>query len=213
MAYAERHKLLTVYGTSWSPVSEEWQFSMRIKDTGTPTVSQAQADAIYTLAASLFADVTFSMKSVHSFLGVKLAPIGTDGKYVPGEIAYFKEGSPVAGAGTGGEPWPGQCALVITTRSSIPRGRASRGRFYLPGMQGTIGTNGKLGAGRNATILGPLKTFLDGVNVAANVGQVTLMAKTGEFATVTSLECGDVVDTQRRRRRQLVESRATLALA
>lgn len=213
MAYGSRHKLLTVFGDSWSPVSEQWQFSMRIKPTGTDAVSQAQADAIYTLAASLFADVTFSMKSVHHFLGVKLAPIGVDGKYVPGEIAYIKEGSAVAGAGSGGEPWPGQCAVVITTRSLIPRGRASRGRFYLPGMQAPVGADGRMASGRPATILSPLKTFLDGVNAAADVGQVTNMAKTGEYSTVKTIECGSVVDTQRRRRRQLVEVRVSSALA
>lgn len=213
MAYASRHKLLTVYGTSWSPISEEWQFTMRIKPNGTDTVSQAQADAIYALASTLFNDVGFSMKSVHSFLGVKLAPIGIDGKYVPGEIAYFHEGTAVPGKGTGGDPWPGQCALAITTRTSIPRGRASRGRFYLPGMQGTIGADGRLASGRPATILAPLKTFCDGVNAAANVGHITVMSQTGEFATVTALECGSVVDTIRRRRRQLVEVRVQTALA
>lgn len=213
MAYGERHKLLTVYGTSWTPADEEWQFSLRLSPNTVETVSQAQADACYTLASALMSNVTFSMKSVHRFVGVKLAPIGTNGLYVPGEIAYTKEGSPVTGAGTGGEPWPPQCALAITLRSLIPRGRGSRGRFYLPGMQGTIGTDGRLGAGRPATILGPLVTFIQGLNGVTDLGQVQVMSKVGgERATVTSIECGNVVDTQRRRRRQLLEARVSAAI-
>lgn len=213
MAYGERHKLLTVYGTSWTPADEEWQFSLRISPSGTVAVSQAQADACYTLASALMSNVTFSMKSVHRFVGVKLAPIGTDGKYIPSEIAYIKEGTPVTGAGTGGEPWPPQCAVAITLRTAIPRGRASRGRFYLPGMQGTIGTDGRLGAGRPATILSPLVTFIQGLNAVTDLGQVQVMSKVaGERATVTAIECGNVVDTQRRRRRQLVEARVSATI-
>lgn len=206
MAYANRHKLLTVYGDSWSPVSEQWQFTLRINPGSTDTVSQAQCDAAYTLAAALFANVTFSMKSVHHFLGVKLAPIGTDGKYVPGEIAYVKQAAPVNGPGTAGDPWPGQCAVAITLRTVFPRGRASRGRFYLPGMQGVIGSDGRLASGRPAAMLGPLVTFLQGLNGVTNLGTVQVMSRIGgEHATVNSIECGSVVDTQRRRRRSLAE--------
>lgn len=211
MAYAAKHKLVTFYGTSWTDDSEEWQFSMRFGG-GDATVTQTHADDVYTLAAAFAADTDLSMKSVHKFVGVKVAPIATTGLYPPGEIAYYKEGSPVAGYGTGGDPWPGQCTVCITLRTVIPRGRASRGRFYLPGLQGTISSYGKFPSGRPAAVAGACAAFIGDLNGVSGLGVAQVMSKTGEYSVVTDVECGDVVDTQRRRRRQLIEVRSSASV-
>jgi len=57
-----------------------------------------------------------------------------------------------------------------------------------------------------------MKAFLEGIAVTGGVGhsEWALPIVTGKpydnYAVVTSVQVGDVMDTQRRRRRQLVES-------
>lgn len=215
MVYTAQHQLLTVHGeqfTGSSGVQETWQFGIRF--LGSPsTVTQALVDSLATPTATLFADVSFSMKSIARLAFIKLAQIDVDGHYVPGTIAYTHSFSPmVSGAGTAGDPWPPQCAVVITERTALPRGRAHAGRFYLPVMQGVIGTDGKMPAGRPAVLLGPLRTWLNAINGTAGMGVASVMSKVGAGATqtITKLECGNVVDTQRKRRRQLVETRVSV---
>jgi hypothetical protein len=58
------------------------------------------------------------------------------------------------------------------------------------------------------------KTFINAINAAYTGGDVIVASNrgSGKIETVTGLRMGDVMDTQQRRRRQLVEQYSVLAL-
>ena len=214
MTYTVRHKLLTLYGSGVNTPAEAWQCSVRLLPAGTTAVSQAQADACRAAAVTMFGTAFVSMKSTHNFIGCKLAPIGIDGLYPRGEIAYDSVGTPVVGAGSAGDPLPWQTAYAVSLDTAVPRGRAHEGRMFLPVLQGTIGTDGLLTTGRVDQVLGGVRTFLLALNAITDLGQVAIFSQIGTGTTnvVTGLRGGRVFDTQRSRRRQLVEGYRTLAL-
>ena len=213
MAFNQRHKLLTVFGTSFNGV-ETWSFGVRFIQTGDPeTVSQTQVDDCAASTVTLWNTAGIYMPSSHALTGLKLAPIGTDGKYPPGEIAYIHDITPDAGPSSTPQH-PAQCTQVATfLAAGQPRGRASRGRIYLPcpnaAVSSSAGTNG-LGS----AIATAVATWLSALNDVADLGQAAIMSSLGSgvAAPITSVRGDDLPDTQRRRRRQLTSTTTTVDL-
>jgi hypothetical protein len=148
--------------------------------------------------------------SFHNLSHVKLAPIGTDGKYPPGEIAYESTHTLLAGKGitSAVSPWPGQCALAVSFLTSKPgaRGRASKGRIYLPPLRLAVGSTGHLGA--PTTVVQGIVNLLAALNAISTMGQAAVFSKVGvgDHYPIQNVRAGQVVDTIRRRRRQLAEN-------
>lgn len=214
MAFPVRHKLLTVHGRLWrlAASGEEWSFGIRFEPGGVNTVSQAQVDACDAAVRTWWADLTNGplVEPNHQFLYCKLAPIATDGKYPPGEISFQSAGAPVNGFGSSGvETWPGQCAPVVTLLSIKPggRGRGSHGRLYLPPLATTIGTDGRMTAATATRLATGVRNLIVALNAVTNLGTAAVFSAVGagERWNVGWTRAGTVVDTQRRRRRQLAE--------
>jgi hypothetical protein len=213
VAFNQRHKLLTVFGTAFNGV-ETWSFGVRFIQTGDPeTVTQAQVDACATPTVTFWNTSNIFMPSSHALTGIKLAPIGTDGKYPPGEIAYIHDITPDAGPSSTNQH-PAQCTQVVTfLAEGQPRGRASRGRIYLPCPNAAVssanGTNSLGSALATATA-----TWLSALNDVADLGQAAIMSSlgTGIAAPITQCRGDDLPDTQRRRRRQLTSTTTTVNL-
>jgi hypothetical protein len=213
MAYPIRHKLLTVGGNLFGG-AEQWSLSMRlIPSVSHLDVTQAQVDSLTTATTTWFTSTLMQFASVHSLTFAKLAPIGTDGHYPDGEISYEHVYSGVNGAQTTINPFPAQCTNAISLTTAVPRGRGHIGRFYLP-PQNIALSNGLIPTASAAQWLGATRTWLLAINAATDVGTVGVITALGSGTSrvVTGLRCGQVVDTQRRRRRQLSENYQTLAL-
>jgi len=210
MPYPFRHRLLTVFGDSWGAV-EEFSFGVRLIGVTAPV--QADVDAVVAATQTFWNTAGMSIDSQHRLLGVKLAPIGTDGLYPPGEDAVEALITPDAGPGASGNHWPPQSAICVTTTTAVPRGHAAMGRFYLPSMTGAIAASGRQPAGLNTAVAAAAATWLSAIQ-ATSAGNPVVLSKVGIGANheITGVRVGDVIDTQRRRRRQLVESYATAAL-
>jgi len=217
--FAGRHKLLTVYGTAFG--AETWQFGLRILPGGgdQQTVSQAQADAIKAPVLAWWNDVNSGFSQYHILQGIKLAPIGADGKYPVGETAYV--GDIVDTAGTlNTNVHPAQCAYVMTLVSgAIPRGRGSLGRCYLPAPCLSISSTGTVG-GYATTAVVAFRTMLNAINAIADLGTVVIASREGLkngvvqapfYTPVGFCRADNVMDTQRRRRRSITSTRATSA--
>lgn len=214
MVYDVRHKLLTIHGRIWSSqaTAEYWSMGIRFQPISTVTVDQAQANACHTAVAAWWADATNGpfIWSAHNYTGVKLAPIGVDGKYPPGEQAY--EGPAVTTAGTGAtaQVWPGQCATAVTLISAKPggRGRASKGRIYLPPLSSTIGSDGRITAATATRLSTGIANLLGALNDITDLGGAAVFSSvgSGDHYPVVSVRTGTVVDTIRRRRRQMAEN-------
>jgi hypothetical protein len=114
--------------------------------------------------------------------------------------------SPTSLAGTGvTEALPGEVALCVSTRTGVPT-RAGRGRFFLPApavatmsagiFSNSLPTDAAAGA---AAALNSL--------ITAGYPAVIYHSSTLSFTAISSVDCGNVPDVQRRRRNKLVESR------
>jgi len=123
--------------------------------------------------------------------------------------------------GTGiGAPHPPQTALVLSMKSSTT-GQSGRGRLYWPAMSVELNSAFQVSDPSNTALVTAFASYLSDVSdaIQANAGlfpwtTVSLAVASptlGTQAPVSRLEVGNILDTQRRRRNNLVEQRATVA--
>ena len=123
--------------------------------------------------------------------------------------ASLNYGTPVAGADTI-NMLPPQTAVAISLGTSRS-GRRGRGRFYLPPLTSdALTTDGLLKSSVPPRIATAAQTFVRALNTSAP-GQDLSMAVVvsgkpfTNYAKVTKVRVGDLVDTQRRRRKSIQE--------
>ena len=105
---------------------------------------------------------------------------------------------------------PFQCAPVVSLRTAT-LSRAGRGRFYAPSLAvDQVAAGRMLTTARDSLADGAL-ALVQGVTSAG--GNVVIYHRaSGTTTPVTSLDVGDVIDTQRRRRNKLIEARTSRPL-
>ncbi len=173
--------------------------------------------------------------STHRLKGIKVAVIQPDGSYPPGHVPgeVFKANVPGAYVVPAASSYIPQGSVCVTLGTAVPRGLASKGRLFLPPTDYAIGTDGLLLAAARDGLLTKMKNFLTAVNnMEVGNADIAIFSKgpgvkvdvptkkrwewtyptVGTVRPVTNVQIGRVVDTQRRRRRQLVESRTTQVL-
>lgn len=108
---------------------------------------------------------------------------------------------------------PLQCSSVLTLRTAFSGGRY-RGRLYLPPMTvSALTADGFLVAASQDDILDAWHDWFVAINAGADDWFIGVYSRAQQTVSpVTSVEVGSVIDTQRGRRANLVESRATQAL-
>ena len=105
---------------------------------------------------------------------------------------------------------PFQCAPVVTLRTST-LSRAGRGRFYAPSLAVDQVAAGRMTTAARDTLADAAEDLIQGLT--AGGGNVVIYHRgLGTTTTVTSLDVGDVIDTQRRRRNKLIEARTSRPL-
>jgi hypothetical protein len=118
--------------------------------------------------------------------------------------------------GTASVVHPFQTSWVTSLRTTQV-GPSGRGRLYWPATGVTLDPDTyRPIAGTVAAALAGVKTYLGGIQTAVRVtfASSTLTVWSRKLATsnmVTSIQMGDILDVQRRRRDALVESYATLS--
>jgi hypothetical protein len=214
MTYLVPHWLITVGGDAWSS-TETWQFGVRAtnQSPAVPADAQALANALATPTQTFFSHTDCRVNQYVRLMWIKVAWVLETGLYpadfTPGIYTYP---TPVAGPNT--TATLPQSALAVTLLTGIPRGRASKGRFYLPGWSPTGQADGRLTTTQADAVETAAKTWLNAIKATAQVTDIVVMSKlgTGTAGTVLNVGVGRVVDTQRRRRRKLKEERTPLAL-
>lgn len=142
---------------------------------------------------------------------VKVAAIGLDGTYLgpPAE-----EVSDTHGGGTS-QTYPSQVALAVTQDGPVATHR-QHGRFYIPGIGTGLGDNWLMPSSQQTQVLTATRTLVTALNAAeaANPTRVVIASQKGSGHNweVQQLRCGDAYDTQRRRRNELAENYAVLAV-
>ena len=144
---------------------------------------------------------------------VKLNPIGPDGRYAfDDETIEFRWADGEAQPGPRTPTFP-QITCCVSLLTAAQRGRGSRGRFYPPtGLLDVSATTGRLNLGSVQTVLDGAQSLLD--NLANQPGPdlqsprvvvASDLGTPGPMRNVTAVAVGNVIDTQRRRRNELVE--------
>lgn len=147
--------------------------------------------------------------------GIKLNRINPQGLYQDGVTYEHIYSSPAAGSFNAYPP--AQLSTVLTLRTDVERGHASKGRMYLPPCEGFQGVDPSTG---KATIPNALRVaqagalLVDSINDVYNGAfpdfsamEVAVSSKigAGTFRRVTRVSVGRVTDTMRSRRSAISE--------
>jgi hypothetical protein len=218
--YTENHVLLSWGGPAYSG-QEEWNNSVRLKAIGGDSVG-AMRDNIDQHKDDLIGAVTaYFQRPTSGYAGnIRLGWVRANviaaatGKYAtPNDPVFWEIDPTVASPGSTGVP---QVAHCITLRSSLRRGPAARGRWYvpsdlpIPAVTGTGVMSATLATARAtsaAEFLGDLAEISDIPGPDAFVPWLYGSGAGGPVdAPIVNVQCGNVYDTQRRRRNSIIET-------
>ena len=143
-----------------------------------------------------------------TLVSIKLNRLNASGHYMDPISREHVYPTPIAGGATG-NAIP-QLTVATSLLTAVPRGRGSRGRYYLPPTlhTTTVGTDGRLTLAQQAQVGVAGKNLIDGINTLYTlIGRVGVAssAGSGRFEHVTKVAVGRVVDTMRSRRSKLAE--------
>lgn len=105
---------------------------------------------------------------------------------------------------------PFQCSPVVSLRTQ-DASRRGRGRFYAPSPAVDAQAGGRLTAGAQTALADAAEGLINGLE-STGLDAVLYSLTTFVRTPITSLDVGDVIDTQRRRRNKLIEQRTSRLL-
>lgn len=124
-------------------------------------------------------------------------------------LGQVQTGETLVGTDASG-PLPPQCCIVVSLRTALFN-QAGRGRFYLPAFGVDVLAAGRLPTTARSQVATAAQKMIQSLN-GAGYTVCVYHRKTKTHDNVTTVNVGDVYDTQRRRRDKLVESRLSLAV-
>ena len=210
MATYPEHWLLAWGGTFFD--AEIWSCSLRMKTGATGEQMDDKTAILDDLKTDVQAFHTRTDSKVSNqakLAWLKFNRIGADGKYASNTDTWLYEWpTPVAGSTAPTFP---QLALVVSLLTPRARGRASRGRFYIPMGNINVETNGRISTPNAAGVAGSAKTLIQNLNdwpgftTFPTPDVIVASGMDGSWERVTKVAVGNVIDTQRRRRGDLTE--------
>lgn len=140
-------------------------------------------------------------------------------KYQAIDISTGKVISTVNAVGSGSAgsaadaPLPPQCAEVVSIRTTTP-GPKGRGRFYLPPAgKAYLTATGFIDPTFQSNVTPAYGTWFTGIHGASGAFHIGVYShKFSAFEDATTIDMGNVFDTQRRRRNKLTEARYSVAV-
>lgn len=223
----QAHALLR-FGGAWF-TSEQWSCGLRIATSEPTNTVQNWIDALepnspgetpllieevlYPLIRAWFLRPASQISQRARLDYVSMNAIRPDGRYADEanphtyEIPTDERESGTSAAQT----WP-QLTTVVSLRTQQTRGLATRGRVYTPTAPPN-GSTGRLDAGTAQGIADSFGTLVEAISQESQLflaGEMRVVVASdigspGPMRIVTRTACGDVNDTQRRRRNQLPE--------
>lgn len=192
------------------PGNETWSCSMRMALTGGAVVID---DAKLTAAANA---ITAYHQNAASFISVfaklsfvKLNAVDVDGHYVTNPTNEKILADLGGGSAQAAPSFPNQVAWAVTLTTGFSRGLAHKGRFYNPLPIPAVGVDGLTTAGNATSVKNTATTLLGALNAIDPGLQVAVFSRKAGAPThrlVTGIQVGRALDTQRRRRRKLMEN-------
>lgn len=204
MPFPRPHLYLTWGGTAWLG-SEIWQMGLRIDRPGLP--DQATFEALEPHIIEFHQSPNLISSSVQ-LAWIKLAPIGTDGRYPEDAEAMLNDLDPVVNGAFGGTTYA-QVACKVTLRTARRRGRAHVGGFYIPAPGMTpngLGVSDSYAANAGIVAADLVQSVIDTLGAPAVIGS---KLGAGRLEPVTAVTVGNRPDTQRRRNNAQQETYST----
>jgi len=216
VTYANTHLRFTVYWETAGVASELAQFGLRF-DTGLPA-TQALVDTMSARVATFWPLSTAAISPLHRATFCRLAAVSPDGTYSLGTNSFdhvFTGSIPGSSAFTGS--YPLQVAHVLTLRTAFPRGKASRGRVYLPPIHSILQSDFNWQLATVNSRVNSFAAMLTGLNsdVGSPCTVFSFGTKTGPAQpkhAVTGVQADNRADVQRRRARQQPSLKGTLSV-
>lgn len=156
---------------------------------------------------------------------IKVYPIGAPtGVVIP--APPYSQGSPVTLAWTSSNPVGGGSSSALPLQNSVVAshrtsqiGRRGRGRMFFPTastsiISSTSGSRGKISSAQCTAAVAMQKALLESVQLDGTssgfwVCPAVIGSPWTDYALITQVQVGDVVDTQRRRRDSITETRTS----
>lgn len=194
--------------------TEQWVCRLNVTSS-TTLLTDAEAD---TSMAGLVAAISDFVASADTLLGtavaleyVKFNRITPTGHYATPSTSRTTLIDPALN-GAGSSNMPPQVAIAVSLLTDSTRGKAHRGRIYLPCLVSQISGAGLIGSSGLSLLTPRAHTLIAAVNAALpSPNAVSVLSSTGEAKHVTGIAVGKVYDTQRRRRRSLREDPYSLS--
>lgn len=199
--------------TNWTIVGD-WSADLGLAE------SIAVDDWLNDQIATTLRDVVFphasnkvQLRELHAW------PVASDGSVVDGRTCVLTFTGSLPGGSNTGNPLPLENSMVVGWGTGRI-GRHGRGRIYWPTQPTSdIDATGLFSSTAQGDLADTWQTAIEGFAITpTGLGNHwALPIVTGKpythYAVITSLNVGNVVDTQRRRRRQLVETRVSRDLS
>lgn len=198
-----------VFGSVAEPL-ETWQFGVNVGPVAFAS-ADAREDAAQACHVAWVDHLAPRVRAQVSLTNVRVAQVLETGLVSKnGDGQYNQADDPRTAPGSGGViALPFQVALCISlvTARSGPEGK---GRFYLPGPNVQLETDGRISAAAATSHATSAAAFLGAVDLAiagsgGASGNPVVASSKGFLSPVTGVRVGRVLDTQRRRRGDLAE--------
>ena len=145
---------------------------------------------------------------------IKASPITSTGAVADLRTSVLTFTSARPQGAVSGNMLPPQDSVVVSTNT--PRiGAHGRGRFYLPPCGSSVlAATGRLDTTPQGSLLAAVVSFLEGLAITDSISPslwvlpAVIGAPWTAYGQITSIDIGNVIDTQRRRRRSLIEARS-----
>lgn len=223
MPYPAHHRLVfggPIFGDQWSC---SLRLAYRRDQTGAGALDeQSGFDDIWSDLRNWYASPGAGAHGASYLTWMKLNAIGPDGKYANQTMTRERVVAQSAGVkGANFSDIAPQCAIAVTLRSARARGPLSRGRFFLP-CGDRVGADGLITVARADALANSVVSLIRNLNnfpgIDTSTTAVALVSPGGRglpeggLEPVTAVEVGRVVDTQRRRRSDLLETPVRVAV-
>lgn len=189
------------------PAGDIFQFSLMVTGAenieGAATAADAALTGLMTTAAFMWTPLT-------TFNPPQIAEVSAAVNFPTIQVASGSVSLP--GEATTDFAHPPQCAIVCSLRTALA-GRRFRGRFFLPSPANNVTVQGgTLDPTRMADFALGLSDFFAGFT-GFNFNPVVGHRDLGTTTVCTHADVGTVIDTQRRRRDAVPETRYAVAIA
>lgn len=187
--------------------AEAWAYSCAVTGSGTLSdAATAATDAATAMFAATDFDDTFHTGVTWVDVLINQIPDGGVGPVIDSAVAPFADAGVSAAGST-----PNQCAIVVSKQTGFA-GSRNRGRMYLPPPAvDALTTAGRIDA---IALVGLSNGLTAWKNSLIGDGFTPVLVSPSQNANVviTTLRIGNVVDTMRSRRNDLVESYTNISV-